>query len=151
MLKKDGWTQNKDVWISFVLNISFVVLLFFLSIFLGFFMNNKRLIESELLTRARSHFSNIVYIRRWNAQYGGVFVEKKPGVISNPYMPNPDIVTRRGKTYTKKNPALMTREISELAANDDNYHFHITSLKPLNPNNAPDAFEKKSLLKFETG
>ena len=148
---KQSWTQNKDVWMSFVLNVTFVILLFFLGIFVGVFMTNKRLIESELLTRARSHFSNIVYMRSWNSLYGGVYVLKKKGMLSNPYLKHPDITMRDGKVYTLKNPALMTREISEIAAAKDAYHFHITSLKPLNPNNAADAFEKKSLKAFEAG
>jgi len=49
-------------------------------------------------------------------------------VISNPYLVNPDITAVDGKVYTKKNPALMTREISELAAKEGEYQFHITSL-----------------------
>ena len=88
--------------------------------------------------------------RRWNADYGGVYVEKKPGVVSNPYLVNPDIEGKDGKVYTKRNPALMTREISEYAKKDGSMMFHITSLKPLNPDNKADAFETRSLQAFET-
>ncbi|MCP4024053.1 MAG: diguanylate cyclase, partial [Desulfobacteraceae bacterium] len=63
---------------------------------------------------------------------------------------NPDITTVTGEVYTKKNPALMTREISKLAEQAGDFQYHITSLKPLNPNNGPDEFERRALneLKF---
>lgn len=142
---------SKKIWRSFIFNVSLVILLMIQGIFIGLFLNNKRLIENELETRARSHFNNIVITRRWNAMHGGVYVEKKSGVISNPYLENPDITTIDGKVYTKKNPALMTREISEIAAKEGFYQFHITSLKPLNPNNGPDGFERESLTAFADG
>lgn len=150
MPQQDGVTSKK-IWIPFTINISMVILLIILGIFIGFFINNKRLIEAELETRARAHFNNIVLTRHWNATYGGVYVEKREGVISNPYLKNPDITSIDGTVYTKKNPALMTREISELADHDGSYTFHITSLKPLNPGNKPDAFESRSLRLFEQG
>jgi diguanylate cyclase (GGDEF)-like protein len=56
-----------------------------------------------------------------------------------------------GKTYTRKNPALMAREISELAEREGLFRFHITSLRPLNPANAPDAFEEHALAEFGRG
>lgn len=143
-------TDNR-VWRTFSINVSLVILLFILGIFIGLFVNNKRLIESELKLRARSHFNNIVLTRRWNAEYGGVFVEKTEGVHSNPYLENPDIESVDGKVYTKKNPALMTREISELAEEAGDYTFHITSLKPLNPNNKANAMEQAALSSFENG
>ncbi|MFZ5774154.1 MAG: diguanylate cyclase [Thermodesulfobacteriota bacterium] len=142
---------SKKIWRPFILNISMVILLMILGIFIGLFINNKRLIENEIETRARSHFNNIVIMRRWNAMYGGVYVEKKAGVVSNPYLENPDITATNGKVYTKKNPALMTRELSEIANQGGDYQFHITSLKPLNPNNGPDPFERKALIAFEQG
>lgn len=119
--------------------------------FLGMAFRNRSLIRDEMLNRARRDFANIVLMRHWNASYGGVFVEKKPGVISNPYLENPDITDTTGRVYTKKNPALMTRELSELLREDLGYAFHITSLKPLNPSNGPDPEEAKALLAIERG
>ncbi|MDD2737109.1 MAG: diguanylate cyclase [Desulfuromonadaceae bacterium] len=143
--------QDKRTWRTFTAQITFVVLFFVLGLFFGLFHNNKQLVESEYLSKARSHFDNIVMTRRWSAQYGGVYVEKQAGMVSNPYLINPDIHDVTGKTYTLKNPALMTREISEIADKGGMYRFHITSLKPLNPLNAPDTFERSSLEAFEKG
>jgi diguanylate cyclase (GGDEF)-like protein len=45
----------------------------------------------------------------------------------------------------------MAREMSELTAGSDGFTFRITSLKPLNPDNAPDDFEREALAAFEGG
>jgi diguanylate cyclase (GGDEF)-like protein len=119
--------------------------------FLWMAFRNRGLIREEMLNRARGDFANIVLMRQWNASYGGVYVEKKAGMVSNPYLENPDITDTAGKIYTNKNPALMTRELSELLKKDLGYAFHITSLKPLNPSNRPDSEEAKALLSFEQG
>ena len=89
--------------------------------------------------------------RKWSAQHGGVYVIKRPGVQSNPYLEKPDLETADGRTLTLKNPALMTREVSELTNESNSFTFHITSLRPLNPDNAPDAFEAEALHEFEAG
>jgi diguanylate cyclase (GGDEF)-like protein len=138
--------------IRFSLVIIILVLLIFLGgIFLGLAIRTRTLLHETILSQARSHFQNIVLTRSWNAQQGGVYVRKTKGMESNPYLENPDIVTRDGQVYTKKNPALMTREISELAAQKDGMRFHITSLKPLNPDNRADPFETAALQAFENG
>jgi signal transduction histidine kinase len=90
----------------------------------------------------------LVLERKWIARHGGVYVEKKPGVESSPFLKNPDI--KAGKIIlTKRNPALVNRELAEYAAQEGNYWFHITSLKLINPNNAPDPLEKYALIQFE--
>ncbi|NIR26599.1 MAG: DUF3365 domain-containing protein, partial [candidate division Zixibacteria bacterium] len=45
-------------------------------------------------------------------------------------------------------PAYMTRQMSELARERGLYTFHITSLKPINPANSPDEWERKALAEF---
>jgi len=143
--------KDQKLWKRFILNISMVIILFILGMFLGVMMRNNHLIKNQILSRTRAYFQNIVLTRSWNALYGGVFVEKKDGMKSNPYLENPDIHTVDGKVYTKKNPALMTREISEMADREGLFRFHITSLNPLNPNNKADPFETQSLKMFNLG
>ncbi|MBI4826948.1 MAG: diguanylate cyclase [Nitrospirae bacterium] len=135
----------------FFINITIVIILIITGIFYGLYIRNNELIDEELKARAKTSFSNILLARRWNSGYGGIYVEKKEGVTSNPYLKNPDIETADGKIFTKKNPALMTREISEIAAKYGMSTFRITSLKPLNPENKPDEFEREALTFFEKG
>ena len=118
---------------------------------LGLYIRSRHLLQEEMLSMARSHFNNILLTRRWNAGYGGVYVKKEHGIESNPFLKNPDLKTVEGITLTLKNPALMTREISELAKQEGSYTFHLTSLKPLNPANRPDKFERMALEQFAKG
>jgi len=134
-----------------IINVSLVIVLFFTGIFIGFVLRTNQIIGNQIINTARSHFNSIVLMRRWNADYGGVFVKKVKGVISNPYLESADITTKDGSVYTKKNPSLMTREISEYSKSEGDVSYHITSLHPLNPDNFPDDFEKKALKQFETG
>jgi diguanylate cyclase (GGDEF)-like protein len=149
--RNSGKRIDRKLWKRFIFNISLVVVLLVLGVFIGIMIRNNQLINEEILSKAKSFFSNILLTRRWNANYGGVYVEKKNGMTSNPYLENPDIHTVDGKVYTMKNPALMTREISEYAENEGLFRFHITSLKPLNPGNKPDPFETEALQLFEQG
>ena len=143
--------QAPSPWRRFLASLSLVILLFIAALFSGIYVNGQRAIESELKGQARTLFDSIVLTRKWNAEHGGVFVEKTPGMQSNPYLKNPDIEPADGRAYTKKNPALMTREISEIAEKQGVFRFHITSLKPMNPKNAPDDFERRALESFEQG
>jgi len=144
---------NKDIqsYKVFLISISMTIVLFVMGLFLGGAVRTKSLIHDQILTEARAHFSSIVLTRKWNASYGGVYVEKKEGTESNPYLEEPDIVTDKGIVYTKKVPAIMTREISELAAREGRFRFRITSLNLMNPGNSPDGFEKEALESFEAG
>ncbi|MGB7749688.1 MAG: PAS domain S-box protein [Verrucomicrobiia bacterium] len=56
----------------------------------------------------------------------------------------------RDRLYLLK-PDHMTREVHELKAQEDGTLGHITSLKPLRPENAPDAWEAATLQSFEQG
>ena len=143
--------KKKQLWKRFIIHISFIVVLFLMGIFIAFAIQTDRLIEDQYLTTARAHFKNIVLTRRWNAEHGGVFVRKSPDNPPNPYLENPDITSVDGIVYTMKNPALMTREISEYARKSGDFIYHITSLTPLNPDNAPDDFERDALAGFEAG
>jgi diguanylate cyclase (GGDEF)-like protein len=73
-----------------------------------------------------------------------VYVLKGSGVESNPWLEHPDLEAADGSMLTLRNPALITREISEIVALQDDYRFRITSLKPLNPGNTPDDFERRA-------
>ena len=144
-------TKIERLWKPILLYIGLVVLLLAVGVFMGIFIRNKQMFNDETLNKARSDFLNIVLTRRWNAHYGGVYIEKKAGMESNQFLKNPDIKSVDGKIYTKKNPALMTREISELAEMEGKFTFHITSTRPLNPVNIPDEFEYAALKRFEKG
>jgi diguanylate cyclase (GGDEF)-like protein len=133
-----------------------IICLVIVSVFWGFHLRVDTLFREQLINLGRSFFSEIVITRLWLANHGGVYVRMVPGVKVNPYLkdiPGLKVLIRdeSGQLYVLKNPALVTREISELAVRRGILKFHITSLKPLNPNNKPDAFEERSLVGFQAG
>lgn len=128
-----------------------VIALAIASAFLGLTVKQDEMIRNYIEIAARNYFESIVITRRWNADHGGVYVQKREGMRSNPYLAAPDITTTDGHVFIMKNPALMTREISEMAKEAGGYQYHITSLKLLNPANAPDVWERESLSRFERG
>jgi diguanylate cyclase (GGDEF)-like protein len=110
----------------------------------------KRQYEIDLDT-GRALFEIIVTTREWNARHGGVYVPITNDVQPNPYLdvPNRDVTTTDGQKLTLINPAYMTRLIAEIADEKDNVKFHITSLKPIRPANAPAEWEAAALQSFE--
>jgi len=120
-------------------------------VMLGMAFRQDRLIKRQVHEKADALFEGIVLMRAWNADHGGVYVKKTPGMKSNPYLKSPDMKDAEGNVYTLKNPALMTRELSEYAEVRGLFGFHITSLKLKNPSNEPDAWERSALESFENG
>ncbi len=103
--------------------------------------------------QAKSLIKSVISFRAWASNFGGVYVHP-----SNQYPPNPylktqerDVITTDGKKLTLINPAYMTRQVFQDFYGKDGINGHLTSLKLLNPNNRPDAWEHKSLLAFEKG
>ncbi len=109
----------------------------------------------EALARERGAvlFRLVELTRDWNAKHGGVYVPVTEATQPNPYLKHPrrDLTTVDGLQLTMVNPAFMTRQIAELAEQMDGVRYHITSLNPIRPANAPDAWEAESLKAFEAG
>lgn len=128
-------------------------LLFYL--LLGFYEWRQvgRHVESLALEGGRVLFSLIELTRDWNALHGGVYVPVTPATQPNPYLRDDatrDVTGLDGRRYTKINPAYMTRQIAEVAEKANGVRLHITSLKPLRPENAADAWEARALRLFES-
>ncbi len=106
------------------------------------------------LNRAMDSYHKDLSFRRWSAERGGVYVPLDEKTPPNPYLahrPDRDITTTDGKVLTLVNPAYMTRMTHELAQEAYGLRGHITSLKPIRPENAPDSWERKALESFERG
>ncbi len=111
---------------------------------------HEQMVRTQLEMQAKALFKQIVITRRWVAEHGGVFIEKLPWIKPNPYLPNSIITDIEGKHYVKENPALVTKQLSQYAEREQLFIFHITSLKLVNSDNAPDGFEIRALREFET-
>jgi len=111
----------------------------------------KQFVLQKDLQTARSFFDIMVTTREWNALLGGVYVQVTEDIQPNPYLKisDRDVVTTDGVALTKINPAYMTRLIAEIARQNENINIHITSLKPIRPENAAVPWEIDALILFE--
>ncbi len=121
--------------------------------FLWNYTNAKKEQERTALNSARSFFNHVVITRLWSARHGGLYAPVTEKMLPNPYLDVQmrDIEVNDKLTLTKVNPAYMTRQISEIAMEQKGVQFHITSLKPIRPQNKPNMREKKILKEFEKG
>ena len=85
--------------------------------------------------------------------HGGVYVPVTKDTQPNPYLNDPlrDIEVDQNLKLTKVNPSFMTRQIAELSTKREGIQFHLTSLKPVRPENGPTPREEKALKAFEKG
>jgi diguanylate cyclase (GGDEF)-like protein len=130
------------VW-SFVLMLSF-----------GWNLYETRTHETRNMREVSQAFvEQIVMTREWNARHGGVYAFVDESTPPNPYLeiPQRDIDLGNGRVLTLVNPAYMTRQLSEIAAQHTGVQFHITSLKPIRPQNGPTPWEHETLKAFEEG
>jgi PAS domain S-box-containing protein len=102
---------------------------------------------------ARANINKDISFRKWGASHGGVYVPPTQQTPPNPYLkvPGRDVVTTSGKELTLMNPAYMLRQMMSEFSKEYGVISRITSLKPINPDNAPDPWEKKALYAFEKG
>ena len=110
--------------------------------------------EAYARSEAQASFQKDVLFRRWISLQGGVYVPPTDATPPNPYLadlPQRDVVTTTGQTLTLINPAYLTRMVHELGQTEYGTRAHLTSLQPLRPENAADAWEAAALRAFEKG
>ncbi|MBT3322125.1 MAG: DUF3365 domain-containing protein [Anaerolineae bacterium] len=149
---------QSHIGIKLTLTLAAVMVVLLSSLFFWIAKRQETQIITQVEQQARVLFKQIVLTRAWVAGQagGGVFSKVTGGVEPNPYLLEVEdlmvnITTDDSTLYTLRNPALVTRELSELAESEEAFSFHITSLKPFNPNNAATDWERKALESFESG
>jgi len=134
-----------SILVTIIVTVSFGITFYRTSSF------QNQLVFSQTERQARMLAQQIMLTRKWVADHDGLYFIKKAGITSNPFLEESDIEDIEGRVYVKRNPAMVTRELSEYANAADFCRFRVTSLKPVNPNNAPDEFERSALIGFEQG
>jgi len=133
------------VAIGAIISISYLLFLYRVSVV------DNELIILQAQQQARMLYNQILITRQWVSEHNGLFVIKQEGVEGNPFLDLPTIIDQSGNTYFMRNPAMVTRELSEYSDKKGLGIFRVTSLKPVNPANAPDEHEKQCMIKFEHG
>lgn len=111
----------------------------------------EELVVEQATHQAKMLFDQIRITRQWVADHNGLFLVKGPGVEENSFLAEGQIQDNKGNWLVKRNPAMVTRELSAYANKEGMGQFNVTSLNPMNPNNIPDDFERSSLEKFAQG
>ncbi len=111
----------------------------------------KRFILGQLEGQARLLSQQVLLTRSWLADQGGVYVEAREGCKANPYLRNGTLETAQGRQLLLRNPAMVTRQLSEYAAARSLYRFRLTSTHLINRDNAPDGTERRALEIFDRG
>ncbi|MHB8067033.1 MAG: diguanylate cyclase [Desulfobaccales bacterium] len=104
-------------------------------------------------TTAVTLYQQDLLYRRWATDHGGVYAPVTPDTPANPHLQvfEREIATPSGRVLTLINPSYMNRQVYELANRAGQPQGHITSLKPIRPQNAPDPWEEKALQAFAQG
>jgi signal transduction histidine kinase len=117
------------------------------------FRHAVEMFESARL-EARSAFEKDLVYRRWATGHGGVYVPATDETPPNEHLshvPERDITTPSGRRLTLVNPAYMTRQVHAMESGNYGLKGKITSLNPVNPNNAADEWETDALEALKTG
>jgi PAS domain S-box-containing protein len=147
---KNRWTVMRNyLWAILSLWTVFVGLVLLWSLF-----QQKLETLKAARVQARSAFEKDLVYRRWAAMHGGIYVPVTEQTPPNPHLASideRDITTPAGRRLTLMNPAYMTRQAHEIGAKQYGLRGHITSLNPIRPANAADAWETEALRAFEQG
>lgn len=111
----------------------------------------NELMLAQAAQQGRLLHRQVLLTRKWVAEHNGLFFLRQPGVEPNPFLKDPEILGADGRRYVKRNPAMVTRELSEYTGREGFGRYRVTTLKPVNPVNAPDEWERQSLLRIEQG
>jgi chemotaxis family two-component system sensor kinase Cph1 len=124
----------------------------------GLFLKDMAETKHDVLEMARreamSNFKKDQAARLWAASHGGVYVPVTKKTPPNPFLrdvPDRDIITATGRHLTLMNPAYMLRQMIAQYSDLFGVRGHLTSLKFMRNETAPDDWEKRALLAFERG
>lgn len=151
---------HRSVWSSsairrFAVQAGIILVVLSSVVAVSIYVRTEGMLMSSARQQASAYLDLIITTRQWNALNGGVWVQKSGTVRTNPYLAEigvqADTSTASGVELTLRNPAAMTREISDLVAKDGVIGFRLTSLEPVNPSSAPDEWEREQLKRFTQG
>ncbi len=103
---------------------------------------------------ARTIFDKDLAYYHWATNHEGVYVPVTRSTPPNPYLehlPESKGTTATGVPLTLVNPEYMIRQVYEIKTGPNSALGHITSLDPIRPENAANAWEAEALHAFERG
>ena len=134
---------------KFLLSVGSVVAATIILLFTFVFRMSEDAIIGQVDEQSRALLQQMVMTRNWISDRGGIYVKSGSGVEESPFLPGTTVRDGKGHEYVFLNPAYVSRLLSEYAERQELYRLHLTSLRPINPINAPTPFEAASLREFE--
>ncbi|MCD6532842.1 MAG: DUF3365 domain-containing protein [Deltaproteobacteria bacterium] len=147
-------TGNHKLLLYYAMGAALVWTLVLLGLGLFYCLDHLHHVRFHTIEQARGALNKDIVFRRWAVGHGGVYVSPTAETPPNPYLSHlsrRDLTTSDGQPLTLINPAYMMRQINECGLQQFDLRSHITSLKPLRPENLPDAWEKQTLERFSDG
>ena len=125
--------------------------LFIISLYIFGVRQEKFSLRLLVLSNIRTYVAHIHGMVAWSTYYGGIIVPKDKAIKleSSPGTESETITTTDGHHLTLLNPANMIQQIAKFTKTEIPLDFRLTSLEPINPNNAPEAWEVKGLKSFK--
>ncbi len=114
---------------KFILLIGLIVCLSYGLTFYRTASFQEQLVVEQATRQAKMLFHQIRLTRQWIADHNGLFLVKEPGVEANPFLDQGEIQDAQGNWLVKRNPAMVTRELSLYAAKEGMGQFNVTSLR----------------------
>ncbi len=111
-------------------------------------------VKQTALAEAQAVIKRDLAFRHWFAENGGAYVKVTARTPPNPYLtqvPDRDIKKPDGTPLTLVNPAYLMRLVNESITEKSYPTTHMTSARPLRPENRPDAWEAAALARAEAG
>ncbi|SMP17633.1 HAMP domain-containing protein [Desulfurobacterium pacificum] len=129
---------------------------------LSFFHLLNKTYKVSLINQGRSLAQEIIIFRKWAASFGGVWTKDKytEGIgylmsLDAPYgelkaYKSDEVLKRVGEThFFLHNPALATRELSQLSNIEYGWSFRVVSDRYMAPEDKPDTWETKAIKTIE--
>lgn len=142
---------------AFVMGTS-ILGLFLAATFVFSQVRSERLIHEEILLQARAFAQEVMATRSFISQHGGIYVPASRDATVSSYLARMPgvrarVVDERGDVYVLQSYATLTKQVSAgLGESDERTtSFHLTSLDPVDPANAPDAFERAGMRRMLRG
>ncbi len=122
------------------------------AIMFGILYQTKNQFNQNLLEQSKNLAHDLNLLREWTIKHRGIYVNKS---LARPNLPikgvsekisNPSIMTDQNEEYILKRFSHISKELSDISRkSNSNAFYHATSFKPINPEDAPDAFERHGL------
>jgi len=155
-MTKESFTEtikNQNIKRNYILSI--IVWTFIATAsFLWNSFNEQQQTMSLVHKDAIANFNKDQAFRFWASSHGGVYVPADKRTPPNKHLSHieeRDITPPSGKQLTLMNPAYMIRQMMNDYTKLYGVKGRIVSLKPFNPNNTPDPWERNALHQFEQG